>query len=58
MTLKFKGRDLGKKRMAVPPKFVIGVPSEFRIEIDDAKKGKMVYKARMGAVTDEEGQKQ
>jgi len=52
VTLKFKGRDQGTKRAAFPPKMVIGVPSEFRIEIDDKRKGKMVYKARMGAVED------
>jgi hypothetical protein len=49
ITLKLRGPDRGAKPGTVPPKLVIEVPSEFQIEITDPQKGKLVYKARVGA---------
>ena len=47
ITLKLKGKDRGSKPMSVPPELKIQVPNDYEILIDDQKRGKMVYKARV-----------
>lgn len=48
VTIKPKGRDMGKKPMTAPKEVVIEVPSPSQISINDPKNGKMVYEAKVG----------
>lgn len=43
-----QGKDTGKKPGAVPKEFTITVPDMYSIVIEDPKKGKMVYRSKVG----------
>jgi hypothetical protein len=50
-TLRPTGKDTGLAPLAgVPPKFVVRLPNEYSIELDDANRGKMVYDAKIGMI--------
>ena len=50
-TLRPTGKDMGLAPLAgIPSKFVVRLPTEYSIEIDDARQGKMVYDAKIGMI--------
>lgn len=48
VTIKTRGPDKGSKPGGLPKELVIEVPSETEIAVNDPKRGRLVYEAKMG----------
>jgi len=52
VTLKPVGKDKGSAPMKPPAKVVFEVPNDYQIALKDAKHGRLVFQAKVGAVTE------